>query len=252
MNGRCETDWIDHAVDVCDRCYGEFCSTCLMELPGRKHPLCLDCALTRSGARQSRSRKPARGAKASAKKRRKELKERNVLVPTEDQPGLPLPANPKTPSIADIAILTPAPTAINKLSSVESSKKVFPATRQDNDLLNEVLGDIDNAPKQSTAAAQLAKVQHSRATEPQDLDLLRGRIQHALTTPELSKPPRPLSRAERSATKPSDNNRAETLTEINSQQPDSVAVRGDGPDTAPFVGVVRYVNVRPKENVGAN
>jgi hypothetical protein len=72
MNGRCETDPLDRAVDVCDRCYGEFCNDHLLRPKGRKHPLCSDCALTASGVRGS-GKVTLRGERKTAKKRRKEL-----------------------------------------------------------------------------------------------------------------------------------------------------------------------------------
>ena len=74
MNGRCETDPLDKAVDVCDRCYGEFCDSHLLHPKGRKHPLCSECALMASGVRGS-SKVVYRGARKTAKKRRKELQE---------------------------------------------------------------------------------------------------------------------------------------------------------------------------------
>ncbi|MGI9614386.1 MAG: hypothetical protein ACR2QO_15855, partial [Acidimicrobiales bacterium] len=74
MNGRCETDPLDKAVDVCDRCYGEFCDSHLLRPKGRKHPLCGECALMASGVRGT-SKIVLRGDRKTAKKRRKELLE---------------------------------------------------------------------------------------------------------------------------------------------------------------------------------
>jgi hypothetical protein len=72
MNGRCETDPLDRAEDVCDGCYGEFCRRCLIYLPGRRHPLCTDCALHASGVR-GRTKPQERGSRRTAKKRRAAL-----------------------------------------------------------------------------------------------------------------------------------------------------------------------------------
>ena len=73
MNGRCETDPLDRAVDVCDSCYGEFCQQCLIQPRGRRHPLCTDCALALSGVRGHVSPQ-VRGDRRTAKERRTELK----------------------------------------------------------------------------------------------------------------------------------------------------------------------------------
>ncbi|MFV0257585.1 MAG: hypothetical protein ACK5PP_03935, partial [Acidimicrobiales bacterium] len=95
MNGRCETDPLDAAVDVCQRCFGEFCRACLVKLPGRKHPFCTQCAISASGVRGS---EPAvlRGDRRTAKARRRALKEAepghpsfrffDEIVPTGDEP----------------------------------------------------------------------------------------------------------------------------------------------------------------------
>lgn len=73
MNGRCETDHLDQAVDVCDSCYGEFCDRCLVWPKGRRHPVCTECALIASGVRTG-ERPPPLGSRRTAKKRRKALK----------------------------------------------------------------------------------------------------------------------------------------------------------------------------------
>lgn len=79
MNGRCETDPFDRAVDVCRTCYGEFCWTCLVETKGNKHPLCRDCALIVGGLRP-KTKPTIRGDKKTAKARRE------LLRPARDQP----------------------------------------------------------------------------------------------------------------------------------------------------------------------
>lgn len=73
MNGRCETDPFDQAIDVCDSCYGEFCEACLVTTKGRKYPVCKDCTLIASGVRPGATPVP-RGSKKTARKRRKELR----------------------------------------------------------------------------------------------------------------------------------------------------------------------------------
>jgi hypothetical protein len=73
MNGRCENDPIDQAVDVCESCYGEFCEGCLVKPKGRRHPVCTDCALIAAGVRNGE--RPERlGSKKSVKKRRADLR----------------------------------------------------------------------------------------------------------------------------------------------------------------------------------
>lgn len=72
MNGRCETDPLDRAINVCDSCYGEFCASCLVSPKGRRHPICTECAIAASGVR-GRADVTLRGPKKSAKKRREEL-----------------------------------------------------------------------------------------------------------------------------------------------------------------------------------
>ncbi|MFV0526614.1 MAG: hypothetical protein ACK5RL_19175 [Acidimicrobiales bacterium] len=97
MNGRCETDPLDAAVDVCQRCFGEFCEACLVKLPGRKHPFCTQCAINASGVRGS---EPAtlRGDRRTAKARRRALQ--------EARPGRPafqfFDEVPTEPEIADV------------------------------------------------------------------------------------------------------------------------------------------------------
>ncbi|MGB5755840.1 MAG: hypothetical protein WBM50_02900, partial [Acidimicrobiales bacterium] len=77
MNGRCESDPFDQAIDVCPSCYGEFCSQCLVETKVRKHPLCRECALIVSGLRGG-GKPVVRGDKKSAKQRRATLKQKPV------------------------------------------------------------------------------------------------------------------------------------------------------------------------------
>lgn len=72
MNGRCETDPLDRAVDVCDSCYGEFCKVCLVLPKGRRHPICTHCTLVLSGVRGHATVQP-RGEKRTVKQRRAEL-----------------------------------------------------------------------------------------------------------------------------------------------------------------------------------
>ncbi len=74
MNGRCENDALDGAVDVCDACGGEFCQDCLLFPNGnKKAPLCTACAISTSGVRKA-AKRPRLQSKSSASKRRKELR----------------------------------------------------------------------------------------------------------------------------------------------------------------------------------
>lgn len=74
MYGRCETDPFDQATDVCDSCYGEFCSACMVKTKGRKHPVCKECTIIASGVRPG-AKPLLRGSKKSAAKRRKALQQ---------------------------------------------------------------------------------------------------------------------------------------------------------------------------------
>jgi len=77
MNGRCETDPFDSAVDVCDSCYGEFCESCLVHPKGRRYPTCTECTLFASGVRHGGA--PERkGSRRSSKKRRAALKQQET------------------------------------------------------------------------------------------------------------------------------------------------------------------------------
>ncbi len=83
MNGRCETDPLDRAVDVCDSCYGEFCKVCLVLPKGRRHPICTHCTLVLSGVRGHATVQP-RGDKRTVKQRRVEL-QAAATQPSDDQ-----------------------------------------------------------------------------------------------------------------------------------------------------------------------
>ena len=72
MNRRCENNVTDHAVDVCDSCYGEFCDECLIYPKTRSHPICKECGLIASGVRGNTKVKKL-GDKKSARSRREEL-----------------------------------------------------------------------------------------------------------------------------------------------------------------------------------
>jgi len=72
MNGRCASDPLDQAIDVCDVCYEEFCQSCLVTIRGRKHPLCRECALSVAGIK-GRTRRKRRGSRRTAKRRRQQL-----------------------------------------------------------------------------------------------------------------------------------------------------------------------------------
>lgn len=74
MNGRCETDPFDRAVDVCRICFGEYCWTCLVEPKGRQQPMCRECALIVGGLRP-KAKPRVCGSKKTVKARRAALKE---------------------------------------------------------------------------------------------------------------------------------------------------------------------------------
>ncbi len=72
MNGRCTTDPLDHADDVCEFCAGEFCSNCLITTRGGKSVVCRTCARANSGVKASHGARP-RASKSEIKQARKEL-----------------------------------------------------------------------------------------------------------------------------------------------------------------------------------
>ncbi len=75
MNGRCDNDPLDRAENVCDKCGGDFCDTCLLYPRGRKRPpVCKACAIAHAGLRStSKSQTPLE--RKNVRKRRKELQE---------------------------------------------------------------------------------------------------------------------------------------------------------------------------------
>lgn len=94
MNGRCENDALDAAVDVCDACGGEFCFGCLLFPNGpKKVPLCTACAIGTSGVRKAAKRERLQ-SRGSASKRRKELRklaaaeQTQSLVVLDDLPDI--------------------------------------------------------------------------------------------------------------------------------------------------------------------
>ncbi len=101
MYGRCETDPFDQATDVCDSCYGEFCSACLVKTKGRKHPVCKECTIIASGVRPG-AKPLLRGSKKSAAKRRKALKQAPEESPSFEYFDDAKPAGP-------LETLAPAP-----------------------------------------------------------------------------------------------------------------------------------------------
>lgn len=80
MNGRCETNPLDQATNVCGTCYGDFCDACLVTLKGRKNPTCKDCAIIASGVRGS-AKPELRGSRSTAAERRRAYQ----AVPSEEK-----------------------------------------------------------------------------------------------------------------------------------------------------------------------
>lgn len=89
MNGRCETDPFDQAINVCGMCYGEFCQSCLVMVRGRKHPLCKECAIVSAGLRAG-GKAAVRGSRKTANARRQALAE----APRQDSFQFYEPATP--------------------------------------------------------------------------------------------------------------------------------------------------------------
>lgn len=111
MNGRCENHHLERAIDVCDKCYGEFCGDCLQHPKSRRLPWCTDCALIASGVRP-RGQLQLRGARGTAKKRRRALREQDTSSPTgfnyfdivsRDRKGEPIDDKPEAEPVAAAA-----------------------------------------------------------------------------------------------------------------------------------------------------
>ncbi len=86
MNGRCETDPLDRAEDICSVCGGQFCPNCLVHPRGTtKPPTCKACAFANSGLRGSKS--DGKGiSKRQWKKLRAQLAEELEASPEEEAP----------------------------------------------------------------------------------------------------------------------------------------------------------------------
>ena len=69
MNGHCDFHTYERAVDVCGLCYADICTSCALQLKGRKDPVCKDCALVVSGVRGS-AKPEVRGDRRTVKDRR--------------------------------------------------------------------------------------------------------------------------------------------------------------------------------------
>ncbi len=76
MNGRCDKDPFNRAIDVCDNCYLDVCEDCTVMLKGRSEPICRRCArdLTTPGGGNRNRRK---GNRKTVKDRRSLYRERN-------------------------------------------------------------------------------------------------------------------------------------------------------------------------------
>ena len=156
MNGRCETDPLDRAVDVCDSCYGEFCAPCLVTVKGRRRPYCQECATIAAGLRGS-AKPELRGSRRTARKRRAELAAANTDNESvfsffdDDQPGREDPGQDTTddPASADAPVQQPSFTP-----------------------LHEVLGAKDGAPDgepvvpSTPAMARLAQLREAQGSAP--------------------------------------------------------------------------------------
>ncbi len=86
VNGRCKTDPLDRAEDICEACGDSFCGSCLVFPRGRKKPpVCKECALANSGLRGSGTGSTL--SKREWKKRRKDLQEALEAAPP-DEPAM--------------------------------------------------------------------------------------------------------------------------------------------------------------------
>ena len=97
MNGRCQNDLMDYAVEICDSCGDPFCEKCLVHPRGPKGPpFCTNCAMALSGVRNRRPVKPL--ARSEIKRRRKALKadqSEQGSVPPITMPGTDLINGPE-------------------------------------------------------------------------------------------------------------------------------------------------------------
>jgi hypothetical protein len=81
MHGRCDTDPLDFATDVCDDCGGEQCGAHLVHPHGpSRPPLCRSCAIAISGVRTGAA--PGRKrTRSQIKRRRAELRQQRTDQP---------------------------------------------------------------------------------------------------------------------------------------------------------------------------
>lgn len=163
MNGRCETDPFDQAIDVCSSCYGEFCQACLIRTKGRKHPLCRECTIVASGLRVGA--KPAvRGDKRTADERRKVLKAAPIeqkfqyfdMNPaSETSVGSPADGSPLLVGDADLADDAPTDESTATVAPVlDRSAPEHPASGEQASVSEEVAASEDMAsPARSNTSA---------------------------------------------------------------------------------------------------
>ncbi len=153
MSERCHNDSLDSADDVCDSCYGSFCSDCLVTLRTKPHPICKECALILSGVRGTRKPKII-GDKKTVKQRRQNLKKQaknekyfSFFDDEKDEVD-----TPSFEAISEIRNSTPAPAADAKPSEADAPQE-------------ELLAEPD--PKEAIAAVPVAVEERAEPSENQ-------------------------------------------------------------------------------------
>lgn len=168
MNGRCTTDPLDTADDICEFCGNAFCSSCLIDVGKRGHgPVCRSCAVANSGIRGSRPSTP-RPSRAALKAARAELALLNenrpapifeffdtVLEPEElaalhaSQSGSAVEPDPTDASDSDATptLGSAVPSLSAALGKLKSKRRARRAT--DTPLIDDIEDDADADPLQS-------------------------------------------------------------------------------------------------------
>ena len=104
MDDRCYKHPFEPAEGLCKNCGWEFCSECLVYAFGPKEPpLCLACALAKSGVRSNAGMPPAR-SKREIRKAEKEFRKRQKARKSTEpvMAGSTAPVTPSGPIDLDI------------------------------------------------------------------------------------------------------------------------------------------------------
>ena len=255
MNGRCETDPLDRAVDVCDSCYGEFCSACLVQPKGRRHPICSECALIAAGVRAG-AQPDRRGSRRSSKKRRAALKEQFTDEPklfeffdavgSDDDPA-PEP-EPTDETSEPRANGDPEPEPTDETGQDES------VPEQDSG----PIGDLASAPEPEEAPTESTGVQPTTPAVAKLNQIRETQQQDEAPAPEPESEPDLRAVAKSTVVREPDGQPEESEPTVKPEPPvaaprrrrsDQVDGDGERQATAPMIGEVRVIGGRRSTDI---